>query len=103
MYVWPEAAGQHAGGKVVDLLKNTVVASGIREPHSVCLFDELTFVLKLIAGDLVEFKKGFYPRRICGICGYARGLLIEHATIVIGSCASTFRRCASDARMSGCW
>lgn len=80
----PRRPDNMRAGKVVDLLKNTVVASGIREPHSVCLFDKSTFVLESIAGDLVEFKKGFYPRRICGICGYARGLLIEHATIVIG-------------------
>ena len=43
----PRRPDNMRAGKVVDLLKNTVPASGIREPHSVCMFDNSTFVLEI--------------------------------------------------------
>jgi hypothetical protein len=71
-------------GKVVDLVTNAVIVSGLREPHSICMLDESTFVLESISGDLIESRVGFHPERVCGINGYARGLHVGRSTILIG-------------------
>jgi hypothetical protein len=76
--------GRMRSGVVVEVATGRVILDGLREPHSPYCAGSSLYVLESATGDLIQARPGFFPRRVVGIGGYARGLAIDATRIVIG-------------------
>jgi hypothetical protein len=71
-------------GDVFDAASGDRLVVHLREPHSVAVAEDALYVLESATGDLLRLRRGFAPRRICGIQGYARGLAVSDTHFAIG-------------------
>ena len=80
----PRRPGQMRHGEVIDLTTGLPLLSGLREPHSPVWWNDSLYILESATGDLLQARKGFAPRRLAGMIGYARGLAVDEEGLVFG-------------------